>query len=149
MTSFAYVAGTWSQFFKGSGVAGHSGALTRSASVPPSSKNNSSNSVCCSNGSEPIKVPKGTGNTCDSGLPISNPLFLVTAIGSGKGMRTRLGIFAGGTGQKSKSEEGKFRDAGGRISTRPGEKNVSEKGGNTEKYKLRGEERERRLSEEN
>lgn len=55
--------------------------------------------------------------------PISSPLFLVITIGSGKGMRTRLGIFAGRTGQESacRLEGGKLRAAGGHISTRGGE----------------------------
>lgn len=49
--------------------------------------------------------------------------FLVTVFGSGKGMRTRLGIFAGRTGQEStcKLEVGKLRAVGGHISTRRGE----------------------------
>lgn len=53
--------------------------------------------------------------------PISRPFFLVTAIGSRKGMRTRLGIAAGRPGQESKLEAVKLRAAGGHVSTRKGE----------------------------
>lgn len=123
---------------------GQSGALTHSASVPPFSFIFSGEIAPLSvfvvlMRLSPLSAPSGICMTQDR--PISSRFFLITVIGPGKAWDPVLGFLQEELGKTVPvNEKGVSLEMLVAVFP-PGEKNVTENGGNTEKYKLRGGER--------